>query len=131
MSKRANKQKIIAHARKLCGSRSKWDRAVQKYITDIMAMKYDDQPLPRGLTHDGLEKWLLWGAPDWQHASSGGSFLVYDRDLMARLCTKTDIKVIERCRNPEKYDLIEAQGRALYQAARFIHRAYRELGYSA
>lgn len=35
----ANKKKIIALARKLCGSRSKWSRGVQRYISDIIGRR--------------------------------------------------------------------------------------------
>ena len=71
-----------------------------------------------------IERELLNGAQDWHQYSWGGSSLIYDRNIAARLCTLTELKKThngERQPNSRE-EWLDVQARALFQAAQMILR---------
>ena len=74
-----------------------------------------------------LERQLLNGASDWTQYSWGGSSLIYDGDIAARLCCPSELK---KTRNGERRpnareEWLDVQARALFQACNRVKRAVR------
>ena len=108
--------------------RSAWGRGVQAYAVDLVdnlqgRASYEDRaPAP-----EEVREWLLNGARSWSEYSWGGSALVYDGDIAARLCCPSELK---RTRNGERRpngreEWLDMQARALRQAANRVIRAYK------
>lgn len=108
--------------------RSAWGRGVQAYAVDLVETlrgraKYEGRaPAP-----EEVREWLLNGARSWSEYSWGGSALIYDGDIAARLCCPSELK---RTRNGERRpnsreEWLDVQARALHQAANRVIRAYK------
>lgn len=74
-----------------------------------------------------LERQLLNGASDWTQYSWGGSSLIYDGDIAARLCCPSELK---KTRNGERRpnareEWLDVQARALFQACNRVKKAVR------
>ena len=74
-----------------------------------------------------LERQLLNGASDWAQYSWGGSSLIYDGDIAARLCCPSELK---KTRNGERRpnareEWLDVQARALFQACNRVKKAVR------
>ena len=69
--------------------RSAWDKGVTVYALELV------EELKELATYEGrnpepgaeCREWMLNGARDWAPYSWGGSSLIYDCDIAARLCT--------------------------------------------
>lgn len=107
--------------------RSAWGRGVQAYAVDLVdnlqgRAEYEDRaPAP-----EEVREWLLNGARSWSEYSWGGSALIYNGDIAARLCTPSELK---RTRNGERRpngreEWLDVQARALFQAASRVSEAY-------
>lgn len=109
--------------------RSAWDKGVNGYAEEIAenikeAAEYEGRE-PESV--EELTAWMLNGARDWNAASWGGCFEIYDGDIAERLCTPSKLK---KTRNGERRpnsreEWLDVQARALYQAARIIRNIYR------
>lgn len=107
--------------------RSAWGRGVQAYAVDLVdnlqgRASYEDRAPAPG----EVREWLLNGARSWSEYSWGGSALIYDGDIAARLCSPSELK---RTRNGERRpngleEWLDVQARALYQAASRVVKAY-------
>ena len=93
--------------------RSKWGKAVITYANELLD-HLEDQIKFHGPSLEINEKTLLSGAEDWQHYSEAGNSLIYYGDISERVCTPSELK---RCKEE---NLMEIQGRALFQASRLI-----------
>ena len=111
--------------------RSAWDKGVTVYAFELLegleeyAAYYGMDPEPGAEVH----KAMLNGASDWSAYSWGGSSLIYDADIAARLCCPSELK---KTRNGERRpnareDWLDTQARALYQAARRVSNLYRQI----
>ena len=71
---------------------------------------------------------LLNGASDWSAYSYGGSSLIYNGDIAARLCCPSELKKTrEGERRPNsREEWLDVQARALAQAARVVRNAYQK-----
>ena len=110
--------------------RSAWDKGVTIYALELL----DDLEESRRFNNADmyihpleLKAELLNGADSWDAYSWGGSALIYDCDIAERLCTPSELK---RTRNGERRpnsreEWLDAQARALHQAARRIQNAAR------
>lgn len=113
--------------------RSAWDKGVTVYALEMVEqleeaaeggyIGADDLMAPRM-----LRKALLNGADDWSAYSWGGSALVYNGDIAARLCCPSELK---RTRNGERRpnsreEWLDTQARALFQAANRVYNALRD-----
>lgn len=110
--------------------RSAWDKGVTVYALELL----DDLEENRHFNNADmyihpleLKAELLNGADNWDAYSWGGSALIYDCDIAERLCTPSELK---RTRNGERRpnsreEWLDAQARALHQAARRIQNAAR------
>ena len=116
--------------------RSAWNRGVKKYEYDIL------ETLEEAITYSGHEPettsefidYMLNGAYDhrapslfnnWKVASYGGSYLICDGDIAARLCTPSELRKTahgEKNPNPRE-NWLDVQARALYQAGQNL-RSY-------
>lgn len=92
--------------------RSKWSQAVKDYAEDLIYFIELNELTKTEIT----EKTLLNGAKDWQEYSCGGCSLIYNEDIAQRICTPSEYK---RFKN-NGLKLLEAQGCALYQAAKAL-----------
>ena len=104
-------------------ARSAWSRGVKAYALELL--EDWEESGKKYLT----EMDLLNGARDWGEYSWGGSALIYDEDIAERLCTPSELK---RTRNGERRpnareEWLDTQARALFQAARLIMQAVREV----
>ena len=99
---------------------SAWNRGVVKYAMELMN-DVDGKEI--------TEKNLLNGADNWKQYSDAGHALIYDVDICHRLCTPSEIKKTKGGeRRPNKQEnWLDAQARALYQAARLIMKIKREV----
>tara|TARA_R100001440_G_C2485712_1_gene114161 strand:- start:50 stop:385 length:336 start_codon:yes stop_codon:yes gene_type:complete len=93
--------------------RSKWGKAVIAYANELLD-HLEDQIKFHGPSLEINEKTLLNGAEDWNHYSEAGNSLIWDTDIAERLCTPSELK---RCK---RENLMQIQGRALFQASRLI-----------
>ena len=100
--------------------RSAWNRGVVRYAMELMN-DVDGKEI--------TEKNLLNGARNWKQYSYGGYALIYDVDICHRLCTPSEIKKTKggERRPNKKENWLDAQARALYQAARLIMKIKREV----
>lgn len=111
-------------------ARSAWDRGVKEYESELLedlAERIDYErrtPANRG----ELVGWLLNGAESWDAFSWGGSSLIYNGDIAARLCTPSELKKTrEGERRPNaREEWLDTQARALFQACQHICWAARE-----
>lgn len=125
MARNANKNALIAEAKKRIGRRSQWNRGVCDYAREIVE---NTAPIPRGLNRQLLLRHFLNGADDWEQASLDGSYLIYSEDIAERLAPPS--YRARYLRRAEGCDVLQDQARALYQAARRLANAYMRLGYS-
>ena len=104
--------------------RSAWARGVKEYAVELVDSLNEDADL---CNETLLNKAILNGAFDWQQYSEGGCALIYDADIAERVCSASELK---RCKGGERKPnaretWIDCQARALFQASRLVHRAYR------
>jgi hypothetical protein len=94
--------------------RSQWQKAVKAYALEMLEELDDDQPPTR--------ENLLNGADDWTAYSYGGSSLVYDVEIAARLATPSELKRKKGGTLPPNRteQWLDCQAHALSQAARLI-----------
>ena len=93
--------------------RSKWGKAVIAYANELVD-HLEDQIAFYGPGLEINEKTLLNGAKDWKAYSEGGNSLIWNTDIEERVFTASELK---RCKGA---DLMEIQGRALFQASKLI-----------
>lgn len=124
------KANLIKVARRMAGRRSHWDRAIRKYVAEIVEnAQLERNELASIPNYVQLETRLLNGASSWVHYSEGGCSLVYAGDLCKRLCTPSEFRELKRTglMYSAETDWIEIQGRALEDAFCAIARAFQAL----
>lgn len=110
---------IIRNAIETTKTRSAWDRGVNAYALELLE-EYENNYGANACAP--IEADLLNGARDWSQYSWGGSALIYDGDIAARLCTPSELKKTangSKKPNGREYWL-DTQARALFQAAQRI-----------
>lgn len=135
MEKLNNEQykKYIDYIEKRAGYASAWGRGVKAYAIDLLdelkqAADYEGEALQlNGASFEQFEKTALNGAEDWRAYSWGGCAFIYNADIAARLCTKSELK---KTNNGEKQpnsreQWLDVQARALFQASRLLYKAMR------
>lgn len=112
-------------------TRSAWQRGVIAYALELLdsvagRAAYEGHG-PEDVAQ--LREWLLNGARGWSEYSYGGCALVYDGDIAERLCTPSELrKTRYGARNPNRIETwLDVQARALYQAARVVVAACKEV----
>lgn len=112
-------------------TRSAWQRGVIAYALELLdsvagRAAYEGHG-PEDVAQ--IRQWMLAGARDWSEYSYGGCSLVYDGDIAERLCTPSDLrKTRYGARNPNRIETwLDVQARALYQAARVVVAACKEV----
>lgn len=113
----SNLYKIIENS----PARSAWSRGVRSYALDIID---DITEFVKFNISNGYELPLisedcaLNGAEDWSRYATGGcgAALIYSDDIAARLCTPSELRIYKK----RGGDVMEWQGRALFQAWRLI-----------
>lgn len=110
-------------------ARSAWDKGVKTYALELLDEL--DEAIEGGyfdmadfFKPRALRVVLLNGAADWKQYSLGGSALIYNEDIVERLCSPSELK---RTHNGERRpnsreDWLDVQARALFQAANLIFR---------
>lgn len=100
-------------------ARSAWERGVKAYALDLLAEADEAREITREV--------LLHGARDWLEYSEGGSALIYNEDIAARLCTPSELaRTRNGKRRPNSREgWLDVQARALAQAAALILRTAR------
>ena len=115
-------------------ARSAWGRGVQAYALELAdeldeALR-DGTICPCDLSDSKkVNAALLNGADSWDQYSWGGSALIYDGDIAARLCCPSELKKNrdgERRPNSRE-EWLDVQARALWQASSMVKRAVRDL----
>lgn len=96
--------------------RSKWNQGVKEYAVEMLEAMDLDNKAPENAKQ--LRTALLNGADSWKQYSESHCAIIYDDDIMARLCTKS-----ERKRASAKTDWLSVQTRALYHAFALIVEA--------
>lgn len=123
-------EKMIAEleARK---DRSAWNKGVTLYALDLVEELRERAEYEGRDPEPGKEcrEWMLNGAQDWDAYSWGGSSLIYNADIAARLCCPSELK---KTRNGERRpnsreEWLDTQARALYQACNRVARLYRAI----
>ena len=110
--------------------RSAWDRGVTVYALSLLDdfEEWTEYAAENGEDAPALdEKTLLNGAEDWGAYSWGGSALVYDADIAARLCTPSELKRTDggNRRPNAREEWLDVQARALRQASARLRWAAR------
>ena len=112
-------------------TRSAWQRGVIAYALELLdsvagRAAYEGHG-PEDVAQ--IRQWMLDGARDWSEYSYGGCSLVYDGDIAERLCTPSELrKTRYGTRNPNRIETwLDIQARALYQAARVVVAACKEV----
>nr|DAG60695.1 MAG TPA: hypothetical protein [Bacteriophage sp.] len=108
--------------------RSAWDRGVNAYALELVGELRERAAYEGRNPEPGKEcrEWMLNGAADWQQYSWGGSSLIYNGDIAARLCCPSELKKTrdgERRPNSRE-DWLDVQARALYQACNRVAHLY-------
>lgn len=111
--------------------RSAWDKGVTAYALELVegleeAAAYNERD---PISWIEAKEWMLNGAQDWNQYSWGGSSLIYDYDIAARLCCPSELKKTrdgERRPN-RKEEWLDVQTRALAQAYRRVISIYKRL----
>lgn len=113
--------------------RSAWDKGVTVYALELVEQLTEaaeggyidpaDLMAPRM-----LRKALLNGADDWSAYSWGGSSLIYNSDIAARLCCPSELKRTHngQRRPNSREEWLDTQARALFQAANRVYNALRD-----
>ena len=121
------KQDLLSALHSITAGRSSaWQRGVHAYAVELVESLDDSEDLSNETL---LNKAILNGADDWQQYSEGGCALVYDADIAERLCSTSELKKTKGGeRQPNASETwLECQARALFQASRLIHRAFRKV----
>ena len=107
--------------------RSAWQNGVTAYAFELLAslkeaidggyFDSEDIAAPRI-----VERALLNGADNWKQYSYGGCALIYDVDIAARLCNKSELKKTDNGRKApnNRETWLDVQARALFQAAALV-----------
>lgn len=135
MNTTINATEIITKARQIMdddksGQRSAWGRGVLDYAHELLDTLEEAieggyfDPAHLG-EFNAVSAVLLNGASSWNQYSWGGSALIYNGDIAARLCSPSELK---KTRNGERRpnsreDWLDVQARALFQASRRAIRA--------
>jgi hypothetical protein len=114
-------------------ARSAWARGVFEYVRELWAdlcesieggyFDAEDLKAPQM-----VKKALLNGADSWSAYSWGGSSLIYNGDIAARLCCPSELKKTregERRPNASE-EWLDTQARALFQASAKLQRIIKE-----
>jgi hypothetical protein len=109
-------------------ARSAWARGVKAYaleLLDNLAELTADQLADP----ESVYAALLRGAENWKQYSRGGSTLIYNGDIAARLCPPAEYKRSDDgARRPNgREEWLDVQARALSQAARLVCEAVKEV----
>lgn len=106
-------------------ARSAWDKAVKLYALELIEEMPDTWEF-YGSPADW--KTLLNGAEDFTQYSWAGCSFIYDQDIAERLCSPSEYKRTKEGQNPPnaRETWLDAQARALYQAASLIVRLAKE-----
>ena len=138
------KSELLAAVQGRKPARSAWDRGVQAYAVELCENLVEDSYVPDVLpdTWKEVRALLLNGADDdagrggywdWYKFSMGGCSLVYDCDIVDRLCTPSERRrVLDRfgnvvCKPARHNTWLELQARALFQAACIVCALYKSL----
>lgn len=111
--------------------RSAWGRGVNAYALELVE-EIELRAAYEGRNPESVKEcneWMLNGARDWEQYSWGGSSLIYDCDIAARLCTPSELK---KTRNGDRRpnsleEWLDVQSRALVQAANRVARLFRRI----
>lgn len=115
--------------------RSAWSKGVTVYaleLLDDLAEAAEGGYIPTDaaelLKPRAMRAVMLNGADDWHAYSWGGSGLIYNGDIAARLCCPSELR---KTRNGERRpnsreEWLDTQARALFQAANRAFKAYRD-----
>jgi len=77
--------------------RSAWDKGVKAYAVELLE-KLQEQAEGNYIALDDLystnilNKAMLNGAENWVHYSEGGNAIIWDEEIMQRLCTASEFK---------------------------------------
>ena len=127
-----NVSEVISAINNTC-PRSAWDRGVKVYALELLEDLAENVRLgyaPEDVLYTGLlREWLLNGAKNWKQFSWGGSSLIYNGDIAARLCTPSElVKTRNGERRPNsREEWLDTQARALFQACNRVSRLYRSM----
>lgn len=111
--------------------RSAWDKGVTVYALELV------EELKEAAAYNGKDpetskeckEIMLNGAQNWNEYSWGGSALVYDGDIAARLCCPSELKKTrdgERRPNSRE-EWLDVQARALFQACNRVAKLYSRI----
>lgn len=111
--------------------RGAWEKGVTAYAFDLVEELKEQAEYEGRNPEPGKEcrEWMLNGAADWSQYSWGGSSLIYNGDIAARLCCPSELKKTrdgERRPNSRE-EWLDVQARALYQACNRVARLYKKL----
>lgn len=136
ITERAEGPEIIARMTEIitaAPARSAWARGVKAYAAELCsslrgaAAYAAETGTPSPLTdRETVRAALLNGARNWCEYSWGGSALIYDGDIAARLCTASELRRThngQRSPNPRE-TWLDVQARALCQASAAVLAAY-------
>ena len=113
-------KELTAAVKAAKAGKSAWAQGVKAYAVEMVeGLEVQDVEV------SGLEAVLLNGAKDWQQYSEGGSSLVWEGDIAARLCSPSELRRFTRkdgsLRRPNaSEDWIAVQARALRQASGLV-----------
>lgn len=105
--------------------RSAWDKGVKTYAVELLE-KLQEQAEGNYITLDDLysvnmlNKAMLNGAENWVHYSEGGNAIIWDEEIMQRLCNASEFKKYQNGKLNTRETPHQIQGRALFQAANLV-----------
>lgn len=109
--------------------RSAWNKGINQYcleFLDTISEAINEEWLNLDTLTDkaSFEKWLQNGADSWEQFSWGGSSLIYNSDIAARLCTPSELKTTRNgARKPNRLEnWLDVQARALLQACERLYK---------
>lgn len=120
--------KTIREALEARKDRSAWHRGVTAYALELVDTLAERAAYEGRDPQDRKEcrEWMLNGAQTWSEYSWGGSALIYNGDIAARLCSPSElVKTRNGERRPNaREEWLDTQARALSQACARVVGVY-------
>lgn len=115
----------IIEARKV---RSAWMRGVKDYAIDLLD-NIEDMNSTIKADYNTLNKILLNGADSWHDYSWACNALVYNEDIVRRLCPPSEVKRSRcgECRPNRHDEWLDLQARALFWASHVVYESIQQL----
>ena len=109
--------------------RSAWNKGVKTYAIELLDDAASNRECEEFASLQELKETMLNGAKDWMQYSESGCSLIYNADIVERVCSPSELKRTKNGLNDpnSRENWVQVQARALFQAWEMIKRVYNEI----